>query len=73
MQFTEVFGINTTSNSIRRSQMLRTYMYLGHLQVLLTHNIMAYVSTPYVGMAPKKKWQPHKKCANDTLEMSALD
>ena len=25
---------------------------------------------PYVGMAPKKKWRPHLKCANDTLEMS---
>ena len=23
-----------------------------------TMNIMAYGSTPYVGMAPKKKWRP---------------
>ena len=34
---------------------------------------MAYSSMPYVGMAPKKKWRPHKKCTNDMLEMPALD
>ena len=36
---------------------------------LILH-IMAYGSTPYVGMAPPKKWWQHSK---DMLEMSALD
>ena len=40
MQFTEVFGINNKSISIRRNQMLRTYTYLGHLQVLFTCKIL---------------------------------
>ena len=34
---------------------------------------MAYGSTPYVGMTPKKNGGHIESATNDTLEMSALD
>ena len=34
---------------------------------------MAYGSTPYVGMTPKKKMAATLQVTNDTLKMSALD
>ena len=43
---------------------------LIQVHTIIVYIIMAYGSTPYVGMGPKK-WLPHWKYTNDTFEMSA--
>ena len=39
---------------VAQSQQLCTYVL-----VCIARSIMVYRSTPYVGMAPPKKWWPH--------------